>query len=51
MVIAYGRGHKIEYDACLGHIDGATSACCGHGVKQPYITGIDLASNRDLTIM
>ena len=25
------------YDACLGHIDGATSACCGHGVEAPYI--------------
>jgi hypothetical protein len=24
------------YDACLGHIDGAASACCGHGVEQPY---------------
>jgi hypothetical protein len=22
------------YDACLGHIEGATSACCGHGVHQ-----------------
>lgn len=21
------------YDACLGHIPGAVSACCGHGVK------------------
>lgn len=20
-------------DACLGHVDGATSACCGHGVS------------------
>lgn len=25
------------YDACLGEIKGATSACCGHGVEQPYI--------------
>ena len=24
-------------DACLGHIDGATSACCGHGVEKPYV--------------
>ena len=24
-------------DACLGHIDGATSACCGHGVLEPYV--------------
>jgi hypothetical protein len=21
------------YDACLGKVEGATSACCGHGVK------------------
>ena len=20
------------YDACLGHIEGATAACCGHGI-------------------
>ena len=25
------------YDACLGHIDGVKSACCGHGVEEPYI--------------
>lgn len=25
------------YDACLGHIEGATSACCGHGVTDAYI--------------
>jgi hypothetical protein len=25
------------YDACLGHIPGATSACCGHGVEKPYV--------------
>ena len=24
------------YDACLGHIDGVTSACCGHGVENQY---------------
>ena len=28
---------KDGYDACLGHIDGATSACCGHGVEKGYI--------------
>lgn len=22
------------YDACLGHIKGVTSACCGHGVSE-----------------
>lgn len=25
------------YDYCLGHIKGAKHACCGHGVKKPYI--------------
>ena len=24
------------YDACLGHIEGVSSACCGHGVGKPY---------------
>ena len=24
-------------DACLGHIEGATAACCGHGATQPYV--------------
>ena len=28
---------KEGYDACLGHIDGAKSACCGHGVEEPYV--------------
>lgn len=25
------------YDACIGYIPGATSACCGHGVDKPYV--------------
>jgi len=25
------------YDACLGHIDGVTSACCGHGKEEAYV--------------
>jgi hypothetical protein len=25
------------YDACLGHIPGAISACCGHGIKRPIL--------------
>ncbi len=25
------------HDACLGHIEGATSACCGHGVGVGHI--------------
>ena len=24
------------HDACLGHVDGVTSACCGHGVEIGY---------------
>ena len=28
---------KEGYDACLGHIEGAKSACCGHGVEKTYI--------------
>lgn len=25
---------KEGYDACLGHIEGAVSCCCGHGIKE-----------------
>jgi len=25
------------HDACLGHIDGVTAACCGHGISPSYI--------------
>lgn len=28
---------KEGYDACLGRVDGAKAACCGHGVGKPYI--------------
>ena len=28
---------KEGYDACLGHVVGATSACCGHGSEEGYI--------------
>lgn len=28
---------KEGYDACLKHIAGATSACCGHGVENGYV--------------
>jgi len=24
------------HDWCLGHIPGAVSACCGHGVEPPF---------------
>jgi hypothetical protein len=29
------------HDACLGHLEGVTSACCGHGVVEPYVVLID----------
>jgi len=25
------------YDACLGHIEGVISACCGHGKEPGYV--------------
>ena len=28
---------KEGYDACLGYIEGAMSACCGHGVEKGYV--------------
>ena len=28
---------KEGYDACLGHIESAIHACCGHGVRKGYI--------------
>ncbi len=28
---------KEGYDACLGYVKDAKSACCGHGVEEPYI--------------
>lgn len=40
--IRCGKMPTIEgYDACLGHIEGASSACCGHGVEKPYAIGPD----------
>lgn len=33
-----GRMPTVEgYDACLGHIDEATSACCGHGIEAGFV--------------
>lgn len=33
-----GRMPTAEgYDACLGYLPGASSACCGHGVTAGYI--------------
>lgn len=28
---------KEGYDACLGYIEGAAHACCGHGVEEKVI--------------
>lgn len=28
---------KNGFDACLGCVPGAVSACCGHGVEKPII--------------
>lgn len=28
---------KEGHDACLGHIEGANHACCGHGVEKAYV--------------
>ena len=25
------------YDACLGYIEGATAACCGHGIDKACV--------------
>lgn len=25
------------YDACLGYVEGATSACCGHGLHDKVV--------------
>jgi len=34
-----GRPPTSEgYDACLGFIPGADSACCGHGVSEPIFS-------------
>jgi hypothetical protein len=29
---------KEGYDACLGHIEDAAFACCGHGIEEPFIS-------------
>jgi len=30
---------KEGYDACLGYIEGVTSACCGHGISEIILMG------------
>lgn len=33
-----GNMPNVEgYDACLGYIIGAKSACCGHGLSEPIL--------------
>ncbi len=33
-----GRTPTVEgYDACLGHLKGVKSACCGHGISEPIM--------------
>lgn len=34
------------YDACLGFIPGVSSACCGHGVEEPYCVKAQTATKR-----
>lgn len=38
---------KEGYDACLGYIKGAKSACCGHGIEEPYFREIVLGNEDD----
>ena len=43
-----GRKPTTEgYDACLGHIPNATSACCGHGVIKPFVVFKDRIMTKD----
>ena len=38
LCIRCGRPPTPEgHDACLGHLEGVTSACCGHGVHKPIM--------------
>jgi len=38
-----GKQQTAEgYDACIGHIPGAISACCGHGAANPYVVFPDV---------
>jgi len=25
------------FDACIGHVENVSSACCGHGVEEGYV--------------
>lgn len=38
---------KEGYDPCLGHINNAISACCGHGVDKPiFLFSKQITANR-----
>ena len=33
-----GRKPTTEgHDACIGNVEGVSSACCGHGIEPPFI--------------
>jgi hypothetical protein len=36
------------YDACLGHLAGATSACCGHGVQPGWVVTVHPDGTREV---
>ena len=35
------------YDACIGYVPGVFSACCGHGVHEPFII-MDISPDTEL---
>jgi len=44
---------ECGYDNCLGYIDGATNACCGHGVSDMYTMtedGYNMDNNHDILL-
>ena len=39
------------HDACIGYIDGAVNACCGHGVEDDaYVQFSDLRGSKAITL-
>jgi len=34
------------HDACLGHVPGAISACCGHGVVEPLVMSEEIEGEK-----
>jgi len=39
------------YDACVGYVEGVTSACCGHGVENPYVVDILLTKINKTSVL